>query len=319
MKKVNPRHGTLQFWPRKRSTREIPRLRTLSVVEPNKLSGFPAYKVGMTHILVTDTHKHSTTKGEVISLPVTILEAPPLKVAGMRLYKQTEKGINVVKEIILSADKHLKSRLNIKSSNEKSLEDIKPEEYEYISVLIFTQPHLAGFSKKRPDLFELHVGGSPADQFNFIKQNLSKEIPINMVFSEGQFLDSHSISKGKGFQGSVKRFGISLKHHKTEKGRRNPGSLGGWKGQGHVMWRVAHAGQTGYFQRTEYNKMLLKISQKPEEINPKGGFNKYGLVKTDFILIKGSIPGPKKRLIVFTNAQRQKKDLPLPTIETVLT
>ena len=141
-------------------------------------------------------------------------------------------------------------------------------------------------------------------------EKLGKEISVNEAFKEGQLLDSHSITRGKGFQGPVKRFGITLRHHKSEKSRRNPGSLGAWRAQGHIMWRTAHAGKMGYHTRTEYNKWLIKIGLKGEEINQKGGTLHYGLVKNPYILIKGSLPGPPKQSIRFTNAIRPKKKMP---------
>ena len=49
---------------------------------------------------------------------------------------------------------------------------------------------------------------------------IGKEIIIDEVFKEGAFLDVHGVTKGKGFQGPVKRHGIMLRHHKSEKSRR---------------------------------------------------------------------------------------------------
>ena len=76
------------------------------------------------------------------------------------------------------------------------------------------------------------------------------------------------------------------------------------------MWRTAHAGKMGYHLRTEYNKWIIRIGNKPEEINVKGGFVHYGVVKNPYILIKGSIGGAQKRLIRFTGAMRPKKNVP---------
>ena len=86
------------------------------------------------------------------------------------------------------------------------------------------------------------------------------------------------------------------------------------------MWKVPHAGQMGYFQRMEHNKWILKIGNKAEEINPKGGFTKYGLVKNPYILFKGSVGGSKKRLIRFNAAIRPNKNVPqeAPTIKQVI-
>ena len=76
------------------------------------------------------------------------------------------------------------------------------------------------------------------------------------------------------------------------------------------MYRTAHAGKMGYHLRTEYNKYILKIGAKPEEINAKGGYVHYGVVKNPYILVKGSLGGVQKRLIKFTQAVRAKKVLP---------
>jgi len=137
------------------------------------------------------------------------------------------------------------------------------------------------------------------------------------VFEEGNWADIRGISTGKGYQGPVKRFGIAIRHHKSEKTKRGPGSLGGWSAQGHVMYRVAHAGQMGFHQRIEYNKQILKIGNKPEEINPKGDFLHYGKVKTDYLLVKGSVIGPTKRMLLLTKPLRPKPQEQLPTIQYI--
>jgi large subunit ribosomal protein L3 len=72
------------------------------------------------------------------------------------------------------------------------------------------------------------------------------------------------------------------------------------------MWTVAMAGQMGYHKRTEYNKKILKIGDQSQadEVNPNGGFVKYGQVRNGFVVIKGSIPGPSKRLVILRKAVR---------------
>ena len=72
------------------------------------------------------------------------------------------------------------------------------------------------------------------------------------------------------------------------------------------MWTVAMAGQMGYHKRTEFNKKILKIGDVSEvdAVNPDGGFVKYGLVKNGYFMVKGSVPGPSKRLIVLRKATR---------------
>ena len=64
-------------------------------------------------------------------------------------------------------------------------------------------------------------------------------------------------------------------------------------------------GQMGYQQRTEFNKRILKIGEDGTEITPAGGFLHYGLLKSPYVLIKGSVPGPVKRLVRIRPAIRQ--------------
>ena len=102
----------------------------------------------------------------------------------------------------------------------------------------------------------------------------------------------------------VKRFGVNLKSHRSEKGQRGVGARsGGWKAQAHMMYRVAQPGKMGFHQRTEYNKQILKM----EDTLPEEGIRHYGKIKNNFIIIKGSIAGSKKRPITITNAIRAKR------------
>ena len=63
---------------------------------------------------------------------------------------------------------------------------------------------------------------------------------------------------------------------------------------------------------------IIRIGAKPEEINPKDGFPHYGKVKTSYVLVKGSVPGSKKRMIILTQPLRFfKKEGSLPTITRI--
>jgi len=59
----------------------------------------------------------------------------------------------------------------------------------------------------------------------------------------------------------------------------------------------------------------LKIGEDANDVNPEGAFINYGIVKNPYILIKGSVGGAKKRLIIFKKASRKKKAVALPTVE----
>lgn len=313
-----PRFGSLAYYPRKRSKRTVARVRSWVDIKDSKLLGFAGYKVGMAHLMVEDSNPNSMTKGEIISLPATIIECPPIKAASIRFYKKTIDGLKIVSDIFAeNLDKELERKITIPKSKNK-IEDIT--DFDDIMLLVYTQPKLTGIGKKKPELFEMAIGGKKEQKLEYAKNILGKEINVKDIFQEGNQLDIHAVTKGKGLQGPMKRFGIGRKQHKSEKGTRNPGSLGGWKGQVNIMWKVPHAGQMGYFQRTEYNKWLLKIGNKGEEINPNSGFHKYGIIKNSYVLIKGSIAGPKKRLIRFNFATRSNRNIPkdAPTIKKVI-
>jgi len=314
-----PRFGSLAYYPRKRSKRQVARVHAWANVKEAKLLGFAGYKVGMAHLMLTDNNPNSMTKGATISCPTTIIECPPLKAASVRFYKKTVDGLKVVSDVLAeNFDKELERKITMPKKRGKKIEDVK--DFDDLTLLVYTQPKLTGIGKKKPELFEIAIGGKKEEKLNYAKGILGKDINIKDVFAEGSQLDIHTITKGKGLQGPVKRFGIGLKSHKSEKGRRNPGSLGPWRGQMNIMWKIPHAGQMGYFQRTEFNKWLLKIGDKAEEINPKSGFIRYGVVKNTYILVKGSLGGSKKRLVRFNAAIRPHKNIPkeAPKIKQVV-
>jgi len=88
---------------------------------------------------------------------------------------------------------------------------------------------------------------------------MNKDISVKDVLSAGSYVDARAITVGKGTQGPVKRFGVNLRSHKSEKTIRGPGSLGSWIAQGHTMYRMAFAGQMGYHHR---HKQQLDTSHR---------------------------------------------------------
>ena len=307
------------YYPRKRTKKLVASVRCWANVKEVKPLGFAGYKVGMIHLMIVNNDQNSMTKGETISCPCTVIECPPLKSASIRFYKKTNYGLKVVGDVLAeNFDKELERKIIIPKNRKKKTEDIK--DFDDLTLVAYTQPKNTGIGKKKPELFEIAIGGNKEEKLNYAKGILGKEIKVEDVFKEGNQVDIHAITKGKGLQGPMKRFGITLRSHKSEKSRRNPGSLGAWCGQGKTMWRVAHAGQMGYFQRTELNKWLLKIGNKTEEINPKSGFTSYGIVKSPYILVKGSVAGPQKRLIRFNASIRPNRKIPneAPIIKEII-
>ena len=317
MAKVHqPRHGSMQYWPRVKAKRQYAGVRSWTTTSKDVLLGFMGYKVGMTHIMGIDTRKNSISKGEEIFVPVTVVECPPLKILGIRLYKQAYHGKQAATEILFKVDKDLLRKITQQKVNKtvSDLDKLNSQDYTDARAIVYTQPRFAGIGKKRPELFEVAINGSVADKIKFVKDNHDKELPFNTFFKEGEFVDVHAVTIGKGLQGPVKRFGVTFKNHKTEKGVRRVGTLGGWSGQGHFLYRVAHPGQTGYHLRTEFNKQLVKVGTKPEDVNPKGGWPAYGLVKTTYVLVRGSVAGPQKRAIIMTKPMRTRPQESIPTI-----
>jgi large subunit ribosomal protein L3 len=148
------------------------------------------------------------------------------------------------------------------------------------------------------------VGGDYAAKLEWAKEHLGQELSIGDVFDEGVYVDAVGVTKGYGWQGVIKRFGGKLQSHKNSKKSRQHGNMGDF-GTGYVRKTIRQGGQTGYHQRTEYNKRILSIASAEEKaITPAGGFLHYGEVNSEYVLVKGSLPGPAKRLVRFRDATR---------------
>lgn len=291
------RKGSLQFYPRVRAKKVIPSINWKPhSKETTNLLGFVGYKTGMVSVYVKDKTPDSMTKGKKIVIPATIIECPSLKIYSVRFYK----GNQVKKDIVVTNDKDLKKKVKMPKVAKYLSSD---EEFDDVRVIAYTDVKATGIGKKKPDMIEIGLSGSNEDKMNFIKEKIGKPISIAEVFESG-LVDVHAVTKGHGTQGPMKRFGIALKNQKSEKGRRRPGSLSSF-GLRRVTFRAPQAGQTGYHTRVIFNNQILQVGKISEKnINPKSGFHKYGNIKTDYIIIKGSIPGAKKRGIVMTTSQR---------------
>jgi large subunit ribosomal protein L3 len=301
------------YSPRKRARREVPKVKSWPQDgETPKLQGFAGYKAGMTHAFVEDYRPTSTTSGKEIQIPVTIVETPPMRIVALRFYERTSYGLKTMTEIWHEKlDKELARRLPIPKKFDskkawKKLEKLE-KDIDEIRALASTQPKLVtGVPKKKPELMELRIGGGAIqERLEYARSIIGKAIKVTDYLKEGDMIDVIAVTKGKGFQGAVKRWGVKLLTHKNSKHRRMAGTLGPWH-PAYVMSEVPQAGQVGYHQRTEYNKRILKIGENGEEITPNGGFLKYGIIRNNYIVIHGSIPGPVKRLISLRDPIRRR-------------
>jgi large subunit ribosomal protein L3 len=316
-RKNGPRHGSMQVWPRKRSNDFISRVNWTPVsLNSSKISntntpqkstilGFIAYKVGMRSAFVKDNTPDSMTKGKRIVVPITLLECPLMKIFSVRLYKN---GI-VKREIIndnLSKDlKRIMKMPKKKIDTKAELAKVNLEEFDDVKLVVYSEVSKIEL-KKSPDLAEVAVSGSKQDKIEFIKNNISKEMGVTEFFQKG-VVDLRGLTKGKGFQGPVKRFGIDFRSHKAEKGQRRPGSIGPWHPTG-VPFTVARAGQMGLYSRITYNSHIItskKIAESPAVANMV--FDNYGKIKGDYVVVNGSVQGPCKRQILLSAPLRPTK------------
>jgi large subunit ribosomal protein L3 len=272
----------------------------------------------MTHTFVVDYRPTSTTSGQEVIIPVTILETPPMKIVAYRLYKDTPYGLKTQTETWAeNFDVHIQKKLSLPKEKKGEKKDVKPtnkkenqedtEGFDDIRVIAHTMPSLVGgVPKKIPDVMEIRIGGgSHDDRLAYAQSILGKELQVTDIYKEGSMIDAIAVTKGKGFQGHVKRWGVKLLDHKNSKHRRMIGTLGPW-----LSWTrptTPQAGQTGYHKRTEYNKRILKIGENGEELTPNGGFINYGVVRNAYVAIHGSLPGPVKRLVRMRDAMRYTK------------
>ncbi len=307
-----PRRGSLAFSPRKKAKKPIARIRSWRIDgEEPKIQDFAGYKAGMTHVLMIDDRPNSITSGIEISVPVTIIETPAMRAVALRAY--TDRGyygMKLITEVWADRDND-----NI----ERAFEEGAVHE---IRAVVQTMPHLvSGIPKKTPDVMEtLIAGGDVAAQFEYGRSILGKEYQMSDLFAEGEFADVAAITTGKGTQGPVKRWGVQLqkgKHSRTGK-KRHIGNLGPWTPH-YVRRTVPLMGQTGYYQRTEFNKRIFKIGSDGTEVTPDGGFINYGIVRNGYVMIRGSVPGPSKRLIRMRPPIRGKLPLDAPAINYIST
>ena len=311
-KALRPKRGSRAFTPRVRAKRHYPRIKNWPQVDEPRLLGFAAYKAGMTQVSFVDNSPHSPTKGEVISVPVTILDAPKMKIAAIRFYKKDSRGFKKVLTEVWTdkLDKELKRKISIPKKEKKpeeQLSKINLDDVVDLAVLVYTLPK-GRAGKKKPEIFEIAVGGKDISQkFEYAKSILGNEISASDVLKSGEQVDVIAVTKGKGFQGTIKRFGVKLESKKTDRKRRGVAAIGPDVPR-KVMWTVPMPGQMGYHNRYDYNKWILKIGN--DGIAPKSGFINYGIVKGDYIIIKGSVPGPAKRLIRMRLAINPNKNVP---------
>jgi len=336
-----PRHGSLGFLPRKRARRHRGRVKAFPKDNPSAsphLTAFMCYKAGMTHILRdVDKPGSKAHKKEVVEA-VTVLESPPIRVVGVVGYVETPQGLRALTTVWAEhLNDEIKRRFykNWYKSKKKAFsryvkkyadgqkeidtELARIKQYcQVVRVIVHTQIRKVKVGQKKAHMMEIQVnGGSVEDKVGFATGLFEKEVPIDAVFAQNEMIDIIGVSKGHGYEGVITRWGCTRLPRKSHRGLRKVACIGAWH-PAKVQWSVPRAGQNGYHHRTEMNKKVYKIGKgvnsgtennactdfdlTEKSINPVGGWPHYGLVKEDYIMVKGAVVGPRKRVITLRKA-----------------
>lgn len=199
-----------------------------------------------------------------------------------------------------------------------------------VRVIAHTQMNLMkNLRQKKNNIFEIQINGGKdsAEKVAFGYKHFEQEVRIDQVFNKNEHCDVIGVTKGKGFAGVMKRWGTRHLQKKSHRGYRKVGCIGAWH-PSRVAWTVARAGQEGYFHRTEVNKKIYRVGKgerggaknnattsvdiTEKNITPMGGFPHYGVVRDDFVMLKGCCIGPKKRFLLL------RKSMIAPTSRTHL-
>ena len=304
----------MAYSPRGRAKSMEARIRAWPEVNSDepRLLAHAGFKAGCVQLVSIDDREHVPNHGKQVVTIGTVIVTPPLVIIGIRGYGKDPNGKHARFDVFTKdAPKNIEKLIKIKPEDgdlenaEKVLGKIK----ELYAIVTIT-PRLVGLEQKTPYIFEVGVkGGDIQKQFTFVKDLLGKEVKIDQVLENGAYVDAAAITKGKGWQGVIYRWGAKRKQHKSRKTVREIGSLGPISPQ-NVMYTVPRAGQTGFHQRIEYNKRIMVMSNTIKEefvINPDGGFKHFGNVNGDYIIVKGSVPGTYRRLIKLRKQMQMKK------------
>lgn len=325
--------GNLGFLPKKRAQRSRGKVKSFPKDDPSKpphLTAFMGFKAGMTHIVRDVDKPGSKLHKKETCESVTIIECPELIVVGLVGYVRTPKGLrgkktvwaehlndevrrrfykNWFKSKKKAFTKYAKNYTN--GSIEKDLDELK-KSCDVIRVIAHTQVRkVKALKQKKAHIMEIQInGGKVAAKVDFGYALFEKAVPVDSVFQQDEMIDLIGVTKGKGVEGVITRWGVTRLPRKTHRGLRKVACIGSWH-PARVSFTVARAGQHGYHHRTELNKKVYKIGKAGEAshgattfhdatekgITPMGGFPHYGIIKSDYLMIKGGVVGPKKRLI----------------------
>jgi len=329
-----PRHGSLGFLPRKRTKRYAGKIKSFPKDDQSKpvhLTAFMSYKAGMTHIVRDMDRPGSKLHKKEVVEAVTILEAPPMVCVGFVGYVETPRGLRALTSVWaghLSDECKRRFYKNFGASKKKAFtkyqkkweggkgmeaEVARAKKYcQVIRAICHTQISKVKIGQKKAHLKEIQVnGGTTEAKVDYVMNMFEKEIKVADVFSQDEMTDIVGVTKGHGFHGVITRWGCTRLPRKTHRGLRKVGCVGTWH-PARVQFQVPRSGQRGYFHRTEINKKIYRVGKALKDdphnanasndltekaITPLGGFSHFGEINEDFVMLKGCVMGPRKRVI----------------------
>jgi large subunit ribosomal protein L3e len=251
--------------------------------KPVHLTAFMGYKAGMTHVVRALEKKEGrkTIKKDIVE-PVTVVETPPMTIVGMVGYIDTPRGLralstvwaqNLSKGVIRRFYKnyYVAKKRAFQNYKKKYDEDKNSKNHvnrdinrirkycSVVRVLAATQIEKCKFRQKKAHLMEIQVnGGTVAQKVEWATGKFEQEVPVSDVFQNNEMVDTIAITRGKGTQGVIKRFGVSRLPRKTRRGLRKVACIGAWHPSA-VKWTVARTGNLGYYHRTQINQKLYRV------------------------------------------------------------
>lgn len=300
-KHSQPRRGSLAYLPRGRAKSMEARIRMHGwpqVPDGPRLAGHCGFKAGCVQLVTIDDREHAPNHGKQLVVLGTVLATPPVTVLGMRGYSRDTHGLHAAFDVFAQElPRHISKQVSPKGTGIGDAEGMLGRVREVFAVLAVS-PRSAGLDQKKPYIFEMPVaGGTVRERFEHARDLLGREVRFGDVFEAGAGVDVAAITKGKGWQGVIRRYGAKRKQHKSRKTVRELGSLGPISPQ-YIMYTVPRAGQTGFHQRIEYGKRVMRVGDGGEDgVTPPGGYKHFGVVGGDYVILKGSVPGANRRLV----------------------
>jgi len=304
--------------------------------EPH-LTAFMGYKAGMTHIVRDLNKPGSKQHKKEVLEAVTIIESPPMIVVGLVGYVQTPRGLRALTTVWVehlsdevrrrfyknwyaskkkAFTKYTKRIADGKKNITEELERIK-KYCHVVRVIAHTQISKLKMRQKKAHIMEIQInGGTVAQKVDYGFKKFEQSVAVGDVIKKDDMIDTIGVTRGQGVDGVIGRWGVTRLPRKNHRGLRKVATIGAWH-PARVGYSVARAGQHGYHHRTDMNKKVLRIGKgtyteggkvifnnasttadlTEKNITPMGGFPHYGEVTQDFVMIKGSVAGPRKRVI----------------------